>query len=249
MEQDFLKDVKWIFFDCMDTLVDVIGKPLLRDYAWWAYNGANVDKYWDNFEDFFLCYSRAKEVLAGKLPEFKEYEISLRFEECCKQKAMNANEIKNTVNILHRNFWKTYRAKCYIRNDVISMLQILEGHYKMGVVSNFMVMDGIEELLETNRIIKYFNFVVTSVKEGWRKPDGRIFESSLKKAGVKPHEVLFIGDDYINDYLGAKDAGMKCVLIDTGCQGDGVSDTHLGVTNPVPLTTLTKNILQSIIKP
>jgi putative hydrolase of the HAD superfamily len=77
-----------------------------------------------------------------------------------------------------------------------------------------MVKDGIEELLERNDLLDYFKFVVTSVKEGWRKPCPLIYSTAVQKAGVKMENIIFIGDDYINDYLGPKNFGLKAVLLD-----------------------------------
>ena len=102
----------------------------------------------------------------------------------------------------------------YIREDVRLMLPLLKNHYKMGVVSNFMVTGGIEELLERFEISGYFEFVVTSVAERWRKPHRAIYQKALKLAGIYPKQAVFVGDDYINDYSAVESMGMNAILLD-----------------------------------
>jgi HAD superfamily hydrolase (TIGR01662 family) len=49
---------------------------------------------------------------------------------------------------------------------------------------------------------------------GKRKPDPHIFEVALKQLRVSASEAVFVGDDVRWDVLGARQAGMKAVLLD-----------------------------------
>src|SRR5690606_1723754 len=89
----------------------------------------------------------------------------------------------------------------------------LKEKYKLAIVSNFMVMNGIEELLEINDVRDVFEFVVTSVGFGWRKPDSKIYKYAIKKSGCQECEILFIGDDYENDYVAPRKTGMKSLWL------------------------------------
>ena len=84
----------------------------------------------------------------------------------------------------------------------------------MGVVSNFRVMGGIEELLEMLDIRKYFSFVVTSISLGIRKPHLDIYNEAVKLSGTTADRIVFVGDDYINDYMTPAFIGMKAVFYD-----------------------------------
>ncbi|MBN2463475.1 MAG: HAD hydrolase-like protein, partial [Dehalococcoidia bacterium] len=46
------------------------------------------------------------------------------------------------------------------------------------------------------------------------KPNPEIFQAALKKAKVKPEEVIYTGDQYDLDIVGARGVGMKALLID-----------------------------------
>lgn len=61
---------------------------------------------------------------------------------------------------------------------------------------------------------EYIDVTVTSGEIGVDKPDPRIFQAALKRAGVKAAEAVLVGDQYKNDILGARGVGMKGILID-----------------------------------
>jgi putative hydrolase of the HAD superfamily len=56
--------------------------------------------------------------------------------------------------------------------------------------------------------------VVISSRVGVRKPGAGFFERLTELAGCRPDEVVLVGDDYENDFLGATAAGMRAVLLD-----------------------------------
>ncbi len=58
--------------------------------------------------------------------------------------------------------------------------------------------------------------IVISGDYGWKKPEKEIFNLLSEKMGLKPQEVLFIGDHYENDALGAYRAGLASVWLKKG---------------------------------
>lgn len=198
----------------------------MRDYAFWSYSGSGADAYWDSFEEYFEHYISAREQIARQLPEGKEYEMSERFRLMASWKISPSDEqkVQDITRKLSERFWETYKAKCYIREDVRLMLPRLAGKYRLGVVSNFMVAGGIEELLSGLGLISLFDFVITSVKEGWKKPHPLIYQAALQKAGTSPDRVLFIGDDYTNDYVGPGKMGFQTLYLDRQQKYPGLPD-------------------------
>lgn len=92
--------------------------------------------------------------------------------------------------------------------DVRSVLDSLKGRYRLGVISNG------NSYPERIGLEGYFDFVVLSQDHGFRKPDSRLFTVALREAGCEPHEMIHVGDSYVDDVLGAKGAGIMSVLID-----------------------------------
>jgi len=102
-----------------------------------------------------------------------------------------------------------------------------------GVISNS---NGtIDSLLQALGLRPYLDFVLDSGVVGVEKPDPRIFRMALERAGVAPHEAVFVGDLYSIDVLGARAAGLSAILLDPGaCWGErdcpAVSDVAAAVS-------------------
>ena len=60
----------------------------------------------------------------------------------------------------------------------------------------------------------YFDCVIDSCDVGVEKPDPRIFEIALARAGAQPETTIHVGDLYHVDVLGARAAGLRAVLLD-----------------------------------
>src|SRR5439155_26572101 len=73
-----------------------------------------------------------------------------------------------------------------------------------------------ETLLASVGLGPYLDFVVDSGEVGVEKPNPRIFELALARAGVAAAEAAYIGDFYSIDVRGAAAAGLRAVLLDPG---------------------------------
>lgn len=98
-------------------------------------------------------------------------------------------------------------------DDVVPVLDRLsKAGLKLGVVSNFE--EWLERLLEQLGVRSYFDVRVISGVEGFEKPDPRIFELAMERAGVLPSESVYVGDNPELDVDPALALGMYPVLID-----------------------------------
>jgi putative hydrolase of the HAD superfamily len=70
---------------------------------------------------------------------------------------------------------------------------------------------------------RYLDFVIDSSEVGVEKPDSRIFQLALERAGLGPDAAVYVGDLYSVDVLGARSAGLRAVLLDPG-EGWGARD-------------------------
>jgi putative hydrolase of the HAD superfamily len=82
----------------------------------------------------------------------------------------------------------------------------------LGLISN--VEQDMAPTLTKLGLYTWLKIVVTSQEVVAGKPRPEIFWEALKRAGVKPSEAIYVGDQYNVDIVGAKGAGMKGVLID-----------------------------------
>lgn len=56
--------------------------------------------------------------------------------------------------------------------------------------------------------------LVISSLVGTRKPGRAFFDAVVQSAGCAPADILFVGDDVENDFVGATAVGMRAVLLD-----------------------------------
>lgn len=106
-----------------------------------------------------------------------------------------------------RNLW------CRVRERTVEALDELRARgYRLGVISNS---DGrIESLLDSVGLASHFEFVIDSQRVGVEKPDARIFQIGCERLGLRPDEVMYVGDIYEIDVVGARNAGLRAILID-----------------------------------
>ncbi|HEX9819426.1 MAG TPA: HAD-IA family hydrolase [Methylomirabilota bacterium] len=62
----------------------------------------------------------------------------------------------------------------------------------------------------------HLDFVIDSSEVGVEKPDPRIFQIALDRAGLRAHEAAYVGDLYSIDVVGARAAGLSAILMDPG---------------------------------
>lgn len=76
-----------------------------------------------------------------------------------------------------------------------------------------------------------WDFGVFSGLEGVEKPNPRIYEIALQRAGnVAPEEVLHIGDSMRKDYVPARSVGMHALLLDRFKTADAEEWRKTGAT-------------------
>ncbi len=92
-----------------------------------------------------------------------------------------------------------------------TLMELLKMGKKLAVVSDAPVLQVWTRLAQTG-LIHFFEAVVTLDDTGYRKPDPRPFEVALRKLGVEPQEVVYIGDWAERDIVGAKQLGMHSVF-------------------------------------
>ena len=115
------------------------------------------------------------------------------------------------VDTLYREFTDT--ANYTLFEDVPPVLERLRAAgLTLGVVSNFE--EWLERLLEELGVRSAFGVRVISGVEGFEKPDPRIFELAMARAGVAPAASVYVGDNPELDVAPALALGMFPVLID-----------------------------------
>jgi len=89
-----------------------------------------------------------------------------------------------------------------------SLVERLWQEYRLALVSNFDYTPTVHAVLKRHGLIGYFEQVVVSADLGLRKPRPELFLIPCREMRLKPDEVLFVGDNFDLDVVGAKGVGM-----------------------------------------
>ncbi|MGW8289303.1 MAG: HAD family hydrolase, partial [Candidatus Bathyarchaeia archaeon] len=119
------------------------------------------------------------------------------------------SRVKAALNV----FFQRYVDSLKLRPFTKKLLRRIKEHCKLGLVSNFTYAPVIYTSLRNLGINQFFDAVVVSHENGWRKPHTRIFQDTLEKLQVKADEAVFIGDNPLEDIKGAQEAGLKTVFV------------------------------------
>ena len=100
-----------------------------------------------------------------------------------------------------------------VPDDVVPALERLRRRAaRMVVVSN--ANGRLHVMLERLGLARFFDLVLDSQVEGVEKPDPRLFQIALERAGARAETTLHVGDFYWIDVRGARAAGVPPGLRD-----------------------------------
>ena len=100
-----------------------------------------------------------------------------------------------------------------VYDDVAPCLdRLTDGGFRLAVISNWD--NSLHRALRSFGLSDYFEVVIASLEEGVEKPDPALFHIALERLGVGPGEAAHVGDNPIDDLQGARNVGMRGLLID-----------------------------------
>ena len=163
-------------------------------------------------KDFDSMYSHASADKLFQLLETGRIKESQFYQQLNKSAGLNltATQINNAWNSMLMDF----------REESLDFLSELGTRYRIFLFSNTNVihMEKFHEIyLEKPRAQPFndlFEKPFYSCEIGLRKPDVSAYQYVLDHVNIKPAETCFI-DDSIQNVQGAKDAGMKSILLKT----------------------------------
>ena len=209
--------IKAIFFDLDGTLrhsvpsggevftdyVKTLGLPVdedanLRAMRWEHFYWANSQDLRNDLlahsaetENFWIEYSRRRLIALGASEQW-------------------AREFAPRTSI---HMGEVYKPDSIVPEDVRRTLpQLKEAGYILAVISNRD--KPFQDLLEDHGISQFFDFSLAAGEVKVWKPEPGIFEHGLQRVNLPASEVIYIGDNYYADVVGARRAGLQPVLYD-----------------------------------
>lgn len=210
-------DIKAIFFDLDGTLRHSVpsGGEVFTDYV--KTMGLQVNEEarlralrWEHFywassvdlrddllahsgetEKFWIEYSRRRLIALGASEEW-------------------AVEVAPKVSI---HMGEVYKPESIVPEDVRRTLpQLKDAGYILGVISNRD--KPFHDVLDDHGIGAFFDFSLAAGEVNSFKPDPGVFEYGLQRVNLSAGEVIYVGDNYYADVVGARNAGLQPVLYD-----------------------------------
>jgi HAD superfamily hydrolase (TIGR01549 family) len=111
----------------------------------------------------------------------------------------------------------------------VRLLDELRGRYRLALFSNFDHGPPILERLTRDGLAAWLDPIVISADIGWRKPGAEAFRIALDKVGEAPDNILFVGDTFGDDVVGARAAGLDVAWINLQRESvpEGPVPTHV----------------------
>ncbi len=150
----------------------------------------------------------------SQLTNIKYQELYTIIEDAYKNNLNGFNHVVKKLGI-RKQKWNSELEEPY--DDTLETLKILKEIYKIGIIDNqSLSCEERLERLEKLGILKYIALLVYSNKDGFNKPDLKLFEIAVKKSGCDIKEAYMIGDRIDNDIIPARKIGMQTIWIKQG---------------------------------
>ena len=113
----------------------------------------------------------------------------------------------------------TWQKHIPLDSEALQVLHTLHRSKKLALVSNFDHPPHVRSVLSEFGLTHFFDSVVISGDVGVKKPDPRIFDLALDQTGLKPEEVIYVGDTE-DDVKAARAANIVPILIQRKNEGN-----------------------------
>ena len=178
-----------------------------------------------NFDDFYSAFVSVNERNAAeKAQSAKEIPSLQRFTAILHE--LGYSDTPATVEIARRlslRHMELLAGVVAIPADYAPFLDELGREYRLALVSNFDHHPTALEILKRDGIHSHFHEVVISDAHGYRKPHQRIFTDTLQNLNLSADEVLFVGDSWDDDVVGAQEAGIDIAWVNPKLKPHGTT--------------------------
>jgi len=230
--------IKGYIFDYGGTL-DTGGQHWGK-VIWHAYERQQVPVSEEAFRDAYVHAERTlgrNPIIQPDFTFYKTIETKIRIQlEYLQEK----NDVSSVSYYLKKLTDDLYALTCKETAKSREVLLQLKQQYPMVLVSNFY--GNIATVLKEFKLDGIFDTIIESAVVGVRKPDPQIFTLGVEALGMRPDEVVVVGDSMDKDIIPAGKAGCHTVWFKgEGWTNDPVDESPAGKV----ITDLTQLLVNS----
>jgi putative hydrolase of the HAD superfamily len=214
-------DVRAVIFDVNGTLVRILTEEgmeqVFRSAAHFlSYQGIELHRY--DIRD--LYFGHMKEQLRDSPEEYPEFDAVAIWRRIVADhmtdytRALPAAKLDQMPLFLTEMTRGISRRRLHLYPHVRDVLDTLRERCPLAVVTDAQRAYARAELHKVG-LLDYFDPIVISGDHGYRKPDPRLFQLALDALGVAAEDTLYVGNDMYRDIFGAREIGMRTVMVDT----------------------------------
>lgn len=205
-----------IIFDIYGTMIDVWTDE--EDVATWQAIAPLLDFYGvkllpEQIKVMFFDGCQ-KQIAKGKLRyDHPEIDVAKVFYDIMASQGVRS---KATAKFVTQAFRVASTRKLQLFDNVLQTLaKLKQSGKKLYILSNAQASFTRNELKKFG-LPKYFKGIVLSSNYGIAKPDTQFFDVVLEKYHLDKTKCIYVGNDLNSDIVGAKNAGMDCIWLNTG---------------------------------
>ncbi|MEM3618491.1 MAG: HAD family hydrolase [Candidatus Bathyarchaeia archaeon] len=207
--------VKAVLFDLFDTLLLIKGGNAFYTPCLQKLHEFLTEKGVDaSFEKFRKVYFEVRDTLYAEADKnLEEPHFNIRVWKTLQRLGYSYDLSDTIITKATECFAQEFMNYVSLDEDAVGVLQSLHGKYKLGIVSNFAIPECVWALLEKYNLKMFFDTIIISAEVNKRKPSPEIFKKALESLDAVPVETVFVGDTPSMDVEGAKNVGMKAILV------------------------------------
>ncbi len=238
----FTRDVKWVWFDLDDTLIDFHTNSRIALRL--LYDRENLNRFYSSSEEWIEAYERHNHTLWDRYSRGEITQDFLRVDRFAYPLSAGWPSGDNRgLEAYSRRLDPIYLDLLAEQKTLVEgaedILQFLREHkYNIGVLSNGFT-DVQNRKLRNTGLDKKVDLMVLSDDIGVNKPDVRLYRHAMQRSGDDtPSHHLMIGDNPATDILGASRAGWRGILLDPRKEAVEMSDDTLVIPSLPALFSL-----------
>jgi HAD superfamily hydrolase (TIGR01549 family) len=108
----------------------------------------------------------------------------------------------------NREYQDLFVRSVEIDDETLRALDWARQRVRLGLISNYPCGPSLRRSLSAVGIAELFDPIVVSGEVGYVKPHPKLFQVALEALGIPAEAVLFVGDNWANDMVGAHTVGM-----------------------------------------